>query len=205
MVPESQIAKVYANLVADIRSRGNHLNTGSVGTKLVLPVLSDHGDGDLAYALATQTTYPSWGYWLTQGATSTWETWSNAKLSQSLSHPFIGTYQEWLYEYLAGIQSASPGYTSVKVKPVVPSGLDYASASLKTPQGTVVSGWRRNGNTLLIDVTIPSGVTADIYVPTVGSGAVSVSNGFASVVGGDKYYVHYQTIGDGSALRFTVK
>lgn len=205
LVPESQIAKVYANLVADIRSRGNHLNTGAVGTKLILPVLSDHGDGDLAYALAIQTTYPSWGYWLTQGATSTWETWTNAKLSQSLSHPFMGTYQEWLYEHLAGIQPGLAGYASVKVKPVVPVGLDYASASLKTPQGTVTNSWKRNGNALMMDVTIPSGVAADIYVPTVGSGAVTVSAGSATVVGSDSRYVHFKANGNGSALRFSVK
>lgn len=205
LVPESRSAQVYANLVADIRSRGTHLNTGSIGTRLILPVLTAHGDGDLAYALATQTTYPSWGYWLTQGATSSWETWANADLSQSLSHPFLGTYQEWLYEHLAGIQSASPGYASVKIQPIAPAALAYASASLQTPRGVVSSAWKRSGNTLTLDVTLPMNVGADIYVPKVGTGAVTLGSGTATAIDDDGNYAHYQTIGTGSSLQFSVR
>jgi hypothetical protein len=77
LVPAGHEAAVYGNLIADIHSHGDHLNTGAVGTKLLLPVLTAHGDTDLAYTIATQTTYPSWGYWVSQGATTSWETWSH--------------------------------------------------------------------------------------------------------------------------------
>ena len=61
LVPPVREAAAYANLVADIRSRGYHLSTGAIGTKQLLPVLTEHGDGELAYTIATQTSYPSWG------------------------------------------------------------------------------------------------------------------------------------------------
>jgi alpha-L-rhamnosidase-like protein len=63
-----------ANLGADLVARGDNVNTGAIGTQLLLPVLTEHGLGDLAYKVATQSDYPSWGYWVAQGATSSWET-----------------------------------------------------------------------------------------------------------------------------------
>jgi alpha-L-rhamnosidase len=70
--------RALAATVDDIRRRGNHLNTGMLATKYLLPVLSDHGHHDVAMDIALQTTYPSWGYWLECGATTTWEHWDPA-------------------------------------------------------------------------------------------------------------------------------
>ena len=165
LVPAGHEDAVYGNLVADIRARDNHLNTGAIGTKQLLPVLTEHGDVDLAYTLATQTTYPSWGYWLTQGATSSWETWSHQGSLQSENHAFLGTFDDWLYRYLAGIQATAPGYATVRIKPVVPAGLADASASLSTPRGEVTSAWRRTEQGLELAVTIPGNTSAEIHVP----------------------------------------
>jgi alpha-L-rhamnosidase len=165
LVPTDREEAVYANLVADIRSRGDHLNTGAIGTKQLLPVLTEHGDGELAYTIATQTTYPSWGYWLAQGATSSWETWSHTGPGQSENHAFLGTFDDWLYTHLAGIQAAEPGYATVRIKPVVPTALAHASASVGTPRGDVASAWRRSGGTLTLSVAIPGNTTAEVHVP----------------------------------------
>src|SRR5690606_20722605 len=73
LVPDDAVASVVDSLVADIRARGNHLNTGCLGTSVLLPVLCAHGHADVAYAIATQTTYPSWGFWFENGADTMWE------------------------------------------------------------------------------------------------------------------------------------
>ena len=39
-------------------------------------VLTRYGHGDVAYAMATQTTYPSLGYMVARGATTIWELWN---------------------------------------------------------------------------------------------------------------------------------
>jgi alpha-L-rhamnosidase len=161
--------------VAHIRSRGDHLNTGAIGTKQLLPVLTEHGDGDLAYTIATQTTYPSWGYWLTQGATSSWETWSHTGPMQAESHSFLGTFEDWLYRYLAGIEPAEPGYATVRIKPVVPSGLAHASATVGTPRADVASAWRRSAGALTLSVAIPGNTSAEVHVPAAADGHVTVS------------------------------
>lgn len=63
-------AKVFARLVADVKAKGNHLATGASGSKLILPVLTDRGQVDLAYKVTTNPTYPGWGFWFSKGATS---------------------------------------------------------------------------------------------------------------------------------------
>jgi alpha-L-rhamnosidase len=71
LTPNATTAQVVADSVAaDVTSRGGHLNTGALSTKQLLPMLTAHGHTDTALLLAQQTTYPSWGYWIENGATS---------------------------------------------------------------------------------------------------------------------------------------
>ena len=139
---------MVANLVKDIEDRGVHLNTGALGTKIILPVLTDLGYGDLAYDIATNPTYPGWGYWFQGlGATTMWEEWHEG--SRSHQHAFLGTVEDWLYQRVAGIEPAAPGYTEVKVKPYPVGGLTNASAHVESPLGRVGSSWRRDTGTSL--------------------------------------------------------
>jgi hypothetical protein len=150
--------------VNDLEARGHRLNTGAIGTKLRLPVLTKYGRGDLAYEVATQTEYPSWGYWVTQGATSSWETWRNEGPDQSLDHPFLGTVDDWLYQHLAGIQAAEPGYATVRIAPVFPAQLQQVSATVTIPRGEVMSSWQRGEVGLALSVTVPPGVTTELVL-----------------------------------------
>src|SRR5690606_33230880 len=102
LAPEDREEAIIANLAEDVAERGNHLNTGIVGTKVLLPVLTKYGYEDLAYAIAAQRTYPSWGYWIENGATALYESWELS--SRSRNHHMFGSVGEWFYAYLAGIQ-----------------------------------------------------------------------------------------------------
>ncbi|MFC8427979.1 family 78 glycoside hydrolase catalytic domain [Streptomyces sp. NPDC057253] len=192
LVPEEHRDAVFANLVKDVTERGNHLNTGAIGTKLLLPVLTENGRADLAYKIAAQSDYPSWGYWVKQGATTSWETWSMTKKDLSMNHPFLGTVDDWFYQHLAGIQAAAPGYAKVLVAPVVPDGLRYASAQVATPRGEVSAGWRQERGGLILTVKVPAGTPADVRVPlTDGTRGVTASRG-ATVVERTDGYVTYR-------------
>ena len=72
-------AVALAALVADVEAKGNHLDTGIVGTKWLLESLGENGRADVALAILQTTTYPGYGYWLSQGGTSLWETWEGEK------------------------------------------------------------------------------------------------------------------------------
>lgn len=163
LVPAEFVAEVTRQLVADIRAHGNHLNTGHAGTKELLPALTAQGHVDLAFTIATQRTYPSWGFWIENGATTLWEAWETN--TRSRDHGFLGSIEGWFYRDLAGIRPAAPGYARIAIRPYVPAGLDHVSASVRTIHGTVASRWERRDDGLLLVVSIPTNTTAEVFVP----------------------------------------
>lgn len=98
-----------------------------------MQALTDNGHADLAYALATQTTQPSWGYMVLQGATTLWEFW-NGSIQISHNHPFLGSVSEWFYKALAGIDAGTEevGYKQIKIKPYVVGDLSWVKSSVQT-------------------------------------------------------------------------
>jgi alpha-L-rhamnosidase len=163
LVPHDQRSAVLDGLVADIRARGNHLDTGVLGTKYLFPLLSDNGLVDLAYVVATQRTYPGYGYWIDQGATALFEAWHAD--ARSRNHHFYGTVDQWFYEDIAGIRPGAAGYAQVRIRPVPPAALGWAKASLTTVRGPITAQWRRMTDGIEITADIPPGVTAEIHVP----------------------------------------
>jgi alpha-L-rhamnosidase len=194
LVPPALVSKVAANLAADVQARGNHLNTGDAGTKELLPALSENGYADVAFAVATQTSYPSWGYQIGLGATTLWERWE--KVSRSYDHAFEGTIDDWFYRDLAGIKPAAPGYAKIDIEPHVPGGLDRAAATQQTAHGTVSSAWAKTEHTLHLRATVPANTTATVHVPLFGHGLGEASPGARLVRSDDDEAVY--AVGSGS-------
>jgi alpha-L-rhamnosidase len=146
-----------------------HLSTGIVGTKYIMEYLTRTGNSDLAYDLATQTTYPSWGYMIENGATTLWELWQNktGPSMNSHNHPMFGSVGAWFYYALAGINldPAHPGYERIRIEPQVVRDLKWASGSIDTLRGTVASSWRRLDDGLRLEVAIPVGSVAEVRLP----------------------------------------
>jgi alpha-L-rhamnosidase len=169
LVPEKHEARVIANLVRDVEEYDCHLTTGNLCTKYVLEVLTDAGYGDIAFALAVQTSYPSWGYVLLNGATTMWERWEKAtgRGMNSHNHPMFGSVGAWLYRVLAGIQvyAEGPGFGRISIRPYIPAGMKFARASLKTIRGRVESGWEVRDDGFLLRARIPVGSVAEIGIP----------------------------------------
>ncbi|MDX2649694.1 family 78 glycoside hydrolase catalytic domain [Streptomyces sp. PA03-1a] len=191
LVPEEHRRAVVDNLVEDIHARGDHLDTGALGTKALLPVLTDAGHADLAYTVATNPTYPGWGYWFEGlGATTMWEEW-NAN-SRSHDHAFMGTVDDWLYQDVAGIEPAAPGYTKVTISPHAVGDLTHASAHVESPLGRIASSWTRSHGRFTLRVDVPVGATAEVLVPVSGGQTVHAP---AAAAAGER---------SGGTARFTV-
>jgi alpha-L-rhamnosidase len=163
LAPASERADVLKNLVADVEKKGNHLDTGILGTKYLLNVLLDGGRADVAYKVASQTTYPSWGHWMEQGATTLWESWNGG---DSLNHIMFGDISAWFYRALAGIRPGEPGYSKITIRPQVVGDLTSARGVYDSIHGRIVSEWRLENGQIRLDVTIPANTTAEVYVPT---------------------------------------
>lgn len=166
LVPEERIPVVMQNLVQDIIEKEYHLDTGCVGTRLILPILCDYGYGDVAYRIMMQKTYPSWGFCLEQGVASTWEMWECS--SRSFDHYFLGTYDEWFFSHLAGIRDIRNGYETFVIQPEFLDAISYVDVSLRTIRGTVSSKWEKEaGGRVHLYLEIPVGAKATVILPTI--------------------------------------
>ena len=163
MVPEENRKIVLENLVKDIIEKDYHFDTGCTGTRFVLPVLFDNGYTDVAFKILTQTTYPSWGYWVECGAESAWESWE--KTTRSQNHYFLATYDEALFTHIAGIKNIRNGYRSFTVKPELFCGLEFANASIESPLGRISVDWKKNSDgEVNVEIIIPDGADAEIIL-----------------------------------------
>ena len=184
LVPEEKREAVLKGLINDIIVvHGTHINTGIVGTRYILDVLSDNGYAELAYKLITQTTYPGWGYMIQEGATTLWERWEYLTDvgMNSQNHIMLGSIDAWFYRYLAGIQiePSTPGWRKILIKPHILGDLSFVSASVQTVKGLITSNWRKTHDALELEVTVPIGSQAVISIPKLGWQDVAISEGGA--------------------------
>lgn len=172
LVPAQFIPKTAAALGARVRADSVKLDVGLLGTKTILNALSENGYNDLAYRLASDTAYPSWGHWMTRGATTLLENW-NIESSSDVSHNHImfGEIGAWMYKGLAGIypDTAAPGFRHIRLRPHIPKGLQSFVAGHNSPYGSIISGWTTTKDgTIQYHVILPPGTTADLRLEYAG-------------------------------------
>lgn len=170
MVPEEKQKQVFAQIVdKTMDQNGTHVSTGVVGIQNFMRTLTRFGRGDMAYTIASQDTYPSWGYMVKNGATTIWELWNgntaNPAMNSGNHVMLLGDLLIWMYEYIGGISPAAPGFKKISFKPFLIDGLDYASCSYESIYGTIVSDWKIAGGKFIWDILIPANTTADVHIP----------------------------------------
>ncbi len=169
VVPPSLRVLVLNRLVQQIEGPDKyHLTTGILGTKYLLDVLSREGRGDLAYRIATQTSFPSWGFMLDNGATTLWEHWQGSDNTYSQNHPMFGSISQWLFQWVGGIEPISMNglFASVQIHPMFLPELTGTKCSYRSLRGTIACNWRRENNVINLDVEVPVGVRAGIAMPS---------------------------------------
>lgn len=165
LVKTEEKRRVLETLIRGINANDGHLSTGILGTKYVLHVLSENGRTDLAYAMATKRTFPSWGYWVQQGATTLWEQWNGVG---SHNHIMFGDISAWFCEALAGITAdpGQPGFEHIIVRPNPINGLKWVKAEHMSMYGLIRSAWEQRNGELALEVTIPANTYATVYLPS---------------------------------------
>ncbi len=163
-VPEPETERVVAALKTNIEKNKGHLDTGIFGTQFFFEILADHGLNDLAYTAMNKRTFPSYGYWLEDGATTTREHWDN---SGSHNHPMFGGGMVWLYRKLAGMHAdpQQPGYKHIIFRPQPVDALTDVTYSNLTPYGRAGISWQQDDEVFEMDVFVPVGSKATVYVP----------------------------------------
>ena len=160
-----------------------HLNTGIIGTRYLFETLAMNGMNDVAYTIMNQKDFPSFGWWLEQGATTSWEQWNGR---DSRNHPMFGGGLTWFSKDLAGMDTdpEAPGFKHIIVHPIPAKDLPEVRYSTQTPYGIAESHVSHDGHTVKVEVTVPFGSTATVYVPK------SVEAASANPLSDDSYTIH---------------
>ena len=181
IVPEKYRQEVTKNVVENIIIKNNaHVPCGVIGISWLLRGLSDNGFSDVAYMIATQRSYPSWGYMAENGATTIWELWNGDKASPRMNSGnhvmLLGDLVTWCYQYLGGIRQTGNAYKHIVLKPDFSiQDCPWANVKYDSPYGTITSSWKKTLQQVEWDVQIPCNTTADVCLPdgtirTIGSG-----------------------------------
>jgi alpha-L-rhamnosidase len=163
-VPADQYPKVKSALVSDIEANKGHLDTGIFGTRYFFEVLGNNGLNHLAYEAMNKKTMPGFGHWIEIGSTTTREQWNE---EGSHNHPMFGGALVWFYRNLSGMQfdENQPGYKHIIFKPQPVGDLKFASYKRETVYGDAAIRWEMNGGTFGVNIDVPVGSTASVYIP----------------------------------------
>jgi alpha-L-rhamnosidase len=167
VVPDDMKLAVAANLARAVENADWHLDVGVLGAKAILNALSENGYADVAYRLAVQDSYPSWGWWVVNGATTFLENWDlEATRDISDNHMMFGELAAWLYKGLAGLKAdpMQPGFKHILLSPAF-IGPDKFDVSYNSASGLIETGWTRKGRVYKYSVTIPANTTATLHLP----------------------------------------
>ena len=159
-----------AELVAE---SGYRMSTGFAGTPYVTDALTRTGHLDDAYRLLLERECPSWLYPVTMGATTVWERWDsmlpdgsiNPGEMTSFNHYALGAVADWMHRTVGGSRPARARLPTVRVAPRPGGGLTWASTALETPHGLVAIRWEQTPDGLMVETTLPDGVTGVLSLP----------------------------------------
>ncbi|MDR6943996.1 alpha-L-rhamnosidase [Mucilaginibacter pocheonensis] len=170
ITPAVNRSAVFKNIVDKIQNEANgHISTGVIGTQWLMRGLTEFGRPDIAYRIASNSDYPSWGYMIKQGATTIWELWNGDTANPAMNSRnhimLLGDLIAWFYQDLAGIKPVSPGYKELVMTPPVIKDLDKVDASYQTPYGLVKSSWTCHKDHFSWHITIPPNSKALVYIP----------------------------------------
>jgi len=172
LVPEGYEQKVFDNVVRKTEvDFDGHVSTGVLGIQQLMRGLTQYGNVDLAYKIATNDTYPSWGYMIRKGATTIWELWNGDTADPAMNSGnhvmLLGDLIIWYYEDLAGIKCApgSVAYKKLWMEPKFPEGLSHVKASYNSVYGEIKSEWTKDNNSFTWDIVIPANTSATVKLP----------------------------------------
>jgi len=161
-----------SHLVHDAKYR---IGTGFVGTPLMCHALSDTGNYQLAYKMLLEQSCPSWLYPITMGATTIWERWDstvpdgtiNPGAMTSFNHYALGSVAHWLHKDVGGLDFITPGWQSIKVRPLPGGTLTSANAEYEGPYGRIECAWKLNADdgSFSMTVVVPPNSSAEVVLP----------------------------------------
>ncbi len=191
MTPRDKRAPVLSSLVdkIEVESKG-HVGTGLVGAQWLMRTLSESGRADLALRDCYSEELSGLGLYGREGRDYDLGVMERGYGGprDEFGEPRDADWRSggWMYEYLAGIRpdAANPGFAHTVIRPYLVNGLSFVKASHRSMYGVIRSEWRKVGDRLELDVTVPGNATATVYVPAREATGVTESGRAASTAEG---------------------
>ena len=171
LLPEDMRQDAADRLNEVVTENEYKIGTGFLSTSFLCEVLTKGGYPETAYRMLLNTSTPGWMYPITRGATTIWESWEgygpDGEPFASHNHYAFGSVMEWVYRYMAGIDTVkgSPAYKKIRIAPVPGGDITEAGLTLDTVRGKVTSEWKLNSGMFCLHVEIPSNTTAEVMMP----------------------------------------
>ena len=205
---DNSVKKVISQLLTNIQRNGNRLQTGFLGTKIILDTLTKIGKNDYAYALLLQEDDPSWLYSVNQGATTIWERWNSYTIEKgfgevgmnSFNHYAYGSVAAWIFRTMAGIgfDRNDPGFKNIIISPVPDRRIRSVNASYDSAYGRIISGSVIDNDSWKYCVTVPANTTAILRIPLI-FGSLTVNGKGTDELSPDTDGIGFDGISDGAA------
>lgn len=162
---DSENIPMVAKALADAVKASNYsIKTGEIGLRPTIMALAANGYNEVVYRMANKTTYPSYGYWVTQGATTSLEYWD---MSLSQNHCMMDHIEEWFFAELGGINNIGEAYERIAIRPWIPNDMAMADISVQSPRGKVRMAWNRNHSATVYSICVPAGSIAEVQLPII--------------------------------------
>ena len=176
LLPAEEKAMAFEQLVNVIDEQDQHIKTGIFGTPAVLNTLRENNRNDIAYAMATQSDFPGWGYMLKSGATTLWETWKYSDNVYSQNHPMFGSVGEWMFQSLGGLLPLAPGFKEFMIKPQPVPDLKYVNCDYQSVHGLIESHWKQDEKHFILTIKVPVNTKAKVFIPAQETDEITESN-----------------------------
>ena len=194
MCPDSSRSAVFEKIRHKLHVENHgHISTGLIGSQWLMRGLTEFNQSELAYTIASNKTYPSWGYMAENGATTIWELWNGNTANPGMNSQnhvmLLGDLLAWFYENLAGIRTNKNdvAFKKIIMKPTVPAGLDFVKASYNSFHGLIKSEWKNSIDKFEWKISIPANTSATVYIPAGDIDEITESGKAVSLVGEIKF------------------
>ena len=161
LVPEDDYQAVLQHLIDDIKAHGTRLTTGDVGNRYLFSVLIENNQRDLLYAMLNHDEVPGYGYQIKKGYTTLTEQW-NPDMGASMNHFMMAHIENFLIPDLLGIQRTGD---LIEIQPHPVGDIIWCKGSTMSANGPVKVEWRIREGVFTMDIDIPEGGFADVYMP----------------------------------------
>lgn len=165
VLTNDESVNVYRDLIDLIHGQDDHFRVGVVGYKYLFDTLVNHGDVDLCFKLITQKSFPSYGYWIEQGATTLWESFEEYEVIDgkkmrkdgmkrilSFNHHFWGAILAWFYRNIGWLDVADS--KSVRIKPILIDGVNSANIAYARGGKSISIDWERVNKHISLNVDV---------------------------------------------------